>query len=283
MRLRTDTARLVHAFLAFFVLVLVPACSIFRGSGPAVMPGGAGSACPVALPEAIRTAAARAASVQLRARVQIEVRGQRHPSFKCFLRMSLSETGDRIRISGTGPLGISLFDALFSGDLLYLYIPSRDVLYVGDPGSALGFPEGTAAARIAALVLDPWLVAAGDGAARQECGDLAGYQGDDARVCFFSEKEKAYAVFDRADLAPLSIESAFYSAWFEESADNRNGLPCVYYPGKITVRARNVDLEIRIRIHEIMPGTYPDSSAVFDPLRFKRGRVLPLDVLLRGA
>ena len=283
MHFRIDTARLVYAFLAFFVLVFVPACSFFTGSGPAVMPVREGCVSPEEMPEAIERLAQRVASVQLRARVQIEVRGQRQPSVKCFLRMSLSETGDRIRVSGTGPLGISLFDALFSGDELYLYIPSHGALYVGNPASVLAFPEDISVARIAALALDPWLVAAENGAVEQECGDDAGYQEVDARVCFFSEKEKAYAVFDRADLAPLFIKSAFYSASFKESIDGTNLLPCVNYPREITVRARRAELVIRIRVYEIESGVYDEDNTVFDLRQFKRGRILPLDVLLRGA
>ncbi len=238
--------------------------------------------------------------IDTQARIQLTLSGTRQPWVSCCLKWSHSPEGERMRITGSGLLGISVFDALIRDNLFLLYIPSHDTVYFSDIRDARQSVQ--AIAFQARVVLNPWSALETSHTRQVMCEALYGYSElPSDSICYSSsfqrwrnrykaqvtgdkdrrdENSPMLAAFSTSSLSPAALETVDCSVRFNGHAEQEDPvLPCVSYPSRIAVRLKTLDLQLDIKIKKSAFNNVPTDHPAFDTPPFMKMRMLPLRVL----
>lgn len=280
----SSAARLCVSVLAALFFLCLQACSLFRPwvEGPAaVLPGVCRSGD---TKRDLQVVGAAITGIEARARIQLTVRGTRQPSVRCALKWRHSAEGERLRATGSGPFGITIFDALIRDNLFLLYIPSHDAVYFADiEQDGVHGRDMNSIAMQARMVLNPWEAVAAPDTREVLCQAFPDLNNlPDDCVCYASLQGtgRTLAVFSSRTLSPAVLETGSCSVQFSGLVEGSDSsLPCVRYPSRILIFLKSLDLQLDIKIADAEFNGVPANDPAFDTLPFMTMRVLPLKLL----
>lgn len=202
----------------------------------------------------IRMLASSITGLNARARVQVTAMGKKYPSVSCTLKWSHAADNQRMRITGSGPFGITVFDALLRDNYFFLYIPSHDVVYAADLHEATVGNDIRAAAGQVRMALNPWSVLEETGYTKVRCSSLVSFRHlpQDA-VCYAwpHSMRSGVAVFRKTTLSPVMQDTDACTLKFSGLLEETENNPfCLTYPSRITIRLKFRDLIIDIKVRE---------------------------------
>ncbi len=287
--------------LAVLISVLSQGCALFTPSpeGQGSIPA---SVCRTGnIRKDLQAVAASITSITARVRVQLTVYGQRasqediqrylqkypqkYPWIDCILHYSPSPSGVRMRVTGLGPFGITVFDTLVRDRQFFLYIPTDKAVYFANIGPQGQVNSPHSLDQQLRYVLNPWSLINNNKIRQTICPRERDRQmAHNHYVCLSSSTGHwsiPAAMFTYDTLGPISIETKDLSARFAGRITHGNiGLPsCVPYPDTITATLKDFNLKIDIKIKEIEFNNTPHNLPIFDSLPFTRMRMVPLEVL----
>jgi len=273
--------------LAPLLLLACQGCFLFPSppSGNIASPASCRTGDPLA---DIRKIGQSIKSLDAFARIQVTVRGRKQPSVRCAVKWSHNANGERMRVTGSGPFGITVFDALLRDNLFLLYIPSHDAVYFADISQGMHTDktgrEMSSLAIHARMVLNPWSALDVPDTSRAQCAGFPGIDSAGDTLCFISQGDGMIrSAFSRLTMTPYVIETdgcrVKYTGVLEQPEP---ALPCVLYPSSITVQIKDYDLRLDIRVKEVTFNTASPEQPAFDTLPFMSMRLLPLEMLLHS-
>lgn len=234
----------------------------------------------------IRRMASSITGLDARARVQVIIHGKKYPSVRCALKWSHSSCGERIRITGTGPLGIPVFDALLSDNQFFLYIPSHDAVYTTrlQDDSTAGNDVRTVMAHVR-TVLNPWSVLEEPGYMEASCSaPFINFRHLPQDVICYARPHKgkgSLAVFRKTTLSPVMQDTDICTIKFSGLLeDTDSNTLCGAYPAHITVRFKPFRLFMDIKIREAALNMVPHDQQAFNSAGFMSMQPYPLHKLL---
>ncbi len=235
----------------------------------------------------IRSIAHSITGLDALARIQITIRGRKQPWVRCALKWSHGPSGERMRVTGSGPFGITVFDALLRDNLFLLYVPSHEAVYFADMRQ--GMHNGTTGeemSRMASrvrMVLNPWSALEVPDTSEMSCAEFPNAVHAD-QLCYISEGDGMIrSAFSSLSLSPYVLETERSMVQYAGRLEQQGrGLPCVMYPSSITVRLQDYALKLDIRVKEATFNTISPQQPAFDTLPFMSMRLLPLNMLVQG-
>lgn len=233
------------------------------------------------VPDALSRQAGLPSSLKAGALIQFILKGKPQPKVRGVINWVRTEDGLKLRATGFGPMGATVFDCLVSQGWLYLYIPSHGVIYTADLDDAA--PDGdhlSGFADEAALILAPWAAYARDGKKVSSC--LAG-QGDEAlrdSLCikFMEDGQRGVVAIDPLTLAPVYLKLSGLDVKYDAAVALADGSP---YPTGFHLAIARLGLDIDIELNDIETGKPSSQASLFNPAPFCQGRIVPLCVLLQ--
>lgn len=219
--------------------------------------------------------------LQARGSLQLSVNGQTHPRVKALLRWVQASGGIRLRLTALGPLGATVFDCLADGKTLYLYIPSRNAVYIETYGTLGRAGKGLGAlAQAATWVLNPWSAALTQGARLAACPagliDPKGPEGPLVCLRFPTPSFEGFMVIDPTTLAANVLRLPKVTAQYHAYRALCDGSP---YPGRLTVTTRKPKLRLVVDLEQIQPDSPTAADQAFSPAFFRKLPARPLDEL----
>ncbi len=283
--------------LAVLISVLSQGCALFTPS-PEGQGGMPASVCRTGnLRKDMQAIAASITSVTARVRVQLTVYQQRapkkytqrypqkYPWIDCILRYSPSPSGVRMRVTGLGPFGITVFDALVRDRQFFLYIPTDKAVYFANIGRQGKENSSHSLDQQLLYVLNPWSLINNNKIRQAICpGERDRQIAHNHYVCLSSSPDhwsSPAAMLTDDTLCPISIDTKDLSVKFagRVTHGNRSIPSCVSYPDTISATLKDFNLKLDIKIKEIEFNNTPSTLPIFDSLPFTRMRMVPLEVL----
>ncbi len=288
--------------LAVLISVLSQGCALFTPT-PAGQGGIPAPLCRTGnLKKDLQAIAASITSITARVRVQLTVyqqeaspkhtgtypqkySSQRYPWIDCILHYSPSPSGVRMRVTGLGPFGITVFDALVCNRQFFLYIPTDKAVYFANIGQQNNKGITNSLDRQLLYVLNPWSVINNNKIRQTVCPREGGRQiAPNRHVClsaFPDHGDSLSAMFTDETLCPITIDNRDLSVRFAGLVTHGNVdiSSCVPYPDTISVTLKEFNIKLDVKIKEIEFNNTPPTLPIFDPLPFTHMRMLPLEML----
>jgi len=222
--------------------------------------------------------ALRPQSLTARGNLTFSFRGQTQPRIKGLLRWVRTQDDLRVRLTGIGAFGMTVFDCLLGQGALYLYVPSKEAVYVGRNEEIL---EGRSFGDLIQEVgwfLSPWAVFHAEDWETVPCDRDAADGSGAGGLCliFFTGAQLGFAHFDEATMAPFSLELPDISVHYDSPVGLRDGTP---YPSRISARLREFPLTVQVHLKEMKVGSLAPADEMFDPSPFLGLPMLPLQGL----
>ncbi|MGB9712807.1 MAG: hypothetical protein ACP5J5_07695 [Dissulfurimicrobium sp.] len=270
---------LVKVIFSALLLMAIGGCAIVAPSSTIQL----GPLKQISLPikEALERQTRLPAAMSANALVQFTLKGKAQPRVTGIINWERAENGLKLRATGLGAMGVTVFDCLLTDDWLYLYIPSHGVIYTADLGDEALLPDGrmlNGIADEAMLVLAPWS-AYGMGGDKDVSECPAGqWEGSSVRplcIGFVEDGRRGVVGLDPKTLAPLYLRLEGLDVRYSAPDGLPDGSP---YPTGFHLEMAGLGLKIDVDLKKILPRR-PDVS-LFDPAPFCQGRILPLSVLI---
>ena len=264
---------------AFLLLALLGGCA--RPGG--VLPPAGGAWDDQAALEKIEAQAKGIRGLFLRGYVRLSYRGRSRPRVSFTLNWRRDREGDHLRVRGTGPLGMTVFDLLMDKKALWLYIPRYNRVFwqPAMPGTGREEPDASGYAlepalllREAGLALNPWMVTL--------CRYPSSSTGrtDITILCRRDGREGARASF-RKDftvcpyrLATRNMEIAYHGPAV------LHGLRNACYPAGVEVDLTRVPLHLEVEFRDTRANPLSEPPGTFDSSPFATLPVSSFDELL---
>ncbi len=226
------------------------------------------------------------------ARLRLTVGGKKQPGMRCRIYYVLRDGHEFIRASGLGPFGLILFDCLVTDREIFLYLPSRQVVYTAGTGDRLGNRlRMDKIIKVASLVLNPWLVAAVGPATQIPCQDiiLPAQKAMVHRICgavqegcmclnFHPFHGVGYAVFGKRSLDPLLLDTLDFDVIYHN--DPARGGKIIPYPLGASIGFKDMALAIEIKFTRVSLDKAVAENELFDKRIFSSMPMRPLETLL---
>ncbi len=217
----------------------------------------------------------------LTARVRIEADGRTLPSLKTIMRLSMEKEGSRLRATGLGPFGITVFDGLLHDGRLMLAVPRLRGLFVADIQGELG-RKMNMAGDAWGLVLNPWSFHCAPSDEVTACPELVMAQTGKRRGDLLCIEERGLVVaFDADRLLPLMISGPEMSVTYSGHDSTRLTPP---YPREISMLLKMDGhiVKLKARILSLMPKSSPmEVDEGFEDYT-SRLTIQPISGLFRG-
>ncbi|MEA3386377.1 MAG: hypothetical protein U9Q89_08040 [Thermodesulfobacteriota bacterium] len=275
--------KIIHSFPFAIVLALL-ACTYLSGCAgkpkrpPSVQPG-PGIATGDIL-DAISLQANQLISLKARVKLKLTIHDKAQPEIKGRLMWTRTHQGELARVTGHGPFGVTVFDCLVAKKAFYLFIPSHNAVYVTDINDKLrNGKEISSLINEASWLLNPWSVVETQNVEVAPCKEERNFKNYGNPVCisFSNQGGPRWAKFDRQTLSPISLENPELKIFYDDPVLLED---CAPYPSKIRMKLKELDLEIKITLKDIQPGSLTPEDPVFDPTPYFSQPLRPLMLLL---
>ncbi len=279
-----NAARLYTAVLAALFSLCVQGCSQFAPTPEAPEISQPGACRSRHIMRDIQAIGASITGIEARARIQLTVRGIKKPWIKCAFKWCGYAQGDRMRVTGSGPFGITVFDALIRDNLFLLYIPSHDTVYLADiQNDGVGGRDIQSVAAQVRMVLNPWRAADFPDTREVLCAaypSLSDISSETICYASFEGSGRTLAIFNYLNLSPVALETEGSSVKFSGLA-RQNGTPlsCVNYPARISINMKSYNLQLDIKVRDVAFNNVPADQPAFDSLPFMTRQIAPLSML----
>ncbi len=252
--------------LAFFLAVALGCgCAFFRKPAPVM--------CPV--PERtgnlridLLNRANSIRSLDIRGRLKIAGRDRKFPSFNA--RIWFFSSGDDLllRIRGSGPLGVTVFDLLADRDEAWIYLPSQNRILRGNTFfTSHGSIGVETAIRLMEICLNPWVPAGHcqfpEKLEKTEGGEII------ARLGCRLLGRNLVVRYRLSSLMPVSIESNLANITFSTSS------PQEQYPDRISFHLKKDGIEGSLSVRQVKFNTLSPDSTVFEKALFSPRAFMP--------
>ncbi len=229
-------------------------CSLFRGpSGPIIGP------VPKKTGDLRGDLLARAESIKgldIRGRLCMTNRGRKLPSFNVHIWFFSQGQDLHLRIRGSGPLGITVFDLLADRNEAWIYLPSKGRIFKGNTFfTSYGNIDVETAIRLMEICLNPWVPACycrfpgtleplekGKNLVKLNCRFLA---------------RNIVASYQQTSLMPVNFRSSLADITFESKASNS-------YPEKISFNLKRDGIKGTLIVKDVKFNTLSTNSPVFN-------------------
>ncbi len=200
-------------------------------------------------------------SIEIRGRMHVVKNGEQIPSFNVSIWYFNHNGNIRIRMRGSGPMGIAVFDLLADNRQAWIYLPSEGRVITGNTFfTSYGRIDVKTAIKLMEICLNPWSPAGfcKETGCREEQKDTG------CLACMFMN-HKLHLEYDRDSLMPVSFESS--AAVMEFTAQAGTG-----YPGRISFYMPEDKMSGSLEIKEARFNRLSMESPVFEKALFTRGR-----------
>lgn len=216
-----------------------------------------------------------------KAMIQFTLKGRPQPKIRGSINWVRAEDGLKLRITGFGPMGVTVFDCLVSRGWFYLYVPSHGVIYTASlDDSAENGCDLNGLADEAALILAPWTAYLKDGREVLDCPVWGVDNAPDDPLCiqFMEYGQKCVVGFARSTLAPVYFKLHGLDVRYDAPVALSDGSP---YPAGFHLDMARLGLDIDVELKDIETSRAPSKTSLFNPAPFCQGRIVPLYVLLQ--
>jgi|AntAceMinimDraft_9_1070365.scaffolds.fasta_scaffold02373_3 hypothetical protein len=275
--------KIIHSFsfataLALFVCVCLSGCAGKPKKPLSVQPGPKIAVGDIL--DAISLQANQLSSLKARVKLKLTIHDQTQPVIKGQLMWTRTHEGELARVTGQGPFGITVFDCLVTKKDFYLFIPSHNAVYITGINDKLGNGKEMASLiNEASWLLNPWRVVETQNVEVVPCKTEKDFKDYEKPVCisFAHQGRPGWAKFDRQTLSPISLENPELKVLYDDPVLLGD---CAPYPSKIRIKLKELDLEMRITLKDIQPGSLTQEDPVFDPTPYFNQPLRPLMLLL---
>ena len=229
---------------------------------------------------ALRSAAVRYSSLKAGGRLKLVVKGRKQPGIRFRLKWKRASDNLKIRMTGLGPFGVTVFDCLVTDTAVYLYIPSHDRVYAAGLRSRLaGSRDMDSIMYEVFLALNPWSAGFHPMAEVMNREDIDGEAGgrDPVMIEFPENGYRARAVFDLPRLNPLSLELSDLKV---EYGNSRVLSEASSFPSVIRSALKRYQVEAEISFSRVEPGNPAPGGLDFSPEPFLKQEIQHLGVLM---
>lgn len=230
--------------------------------------------------DAISLQASQLSSLKARVKLKLTIHDQTQPEIKGQLMWTRTHEGELARVTGHGPFGVTVFDCLVAKKAFYLFIPSHNAVYVTSINDKLrNGKEISSLINEASWLLNPWSVVETQNVEVAPCKKERNFKDYEKPVCisFFHQGGPGLAKFDRQTLSPISLENPELKVLYDDPVLLGD---CAPYPSKIRIKLKELDLEMKITLKDIQPGSLTPEDPVFDPTPYFNQPLRPLMLLL---
>ena len=275
--------KIIHSF-PFAIALALLACACLSGCAgkpkrpPSVQPGPKIATGDIL--DAISLQASQLSSLKARVKLKLTIHDQTQPEIKGQLMWTRTHEGELARVTGHGPFGVTVFDCLVAKKAFYLFIPSHNAVYVTSINDKLrNGKEISSLINEASWLLNPWSVVETQNVEVAPCKKEKDFKDYEKPVCisFSHQGGPGWAKFDRQTLSPISLENPELKVLYDDPVLLGN---CAPYPSKIRMKLKELDLEIKITLKDIQPGSLTPKDPVFDPTPYFNQPLRPLMLLL---
>jgi hypothetical protein len=275
--------KIIHSFpfaiaLALFACACLSGCAGKPGRPPSVQPGPRIATGDIL--DAMSLQASQLSSIKARVKLKLTIHDQTQPEIKGQLMWTRTHEGELARVTGHGPFGVTVFDCLVVEKAFYLFIPSHNAVYVTGINDKLrNGKKISSLINEASWLLNPWSVVETQNVEVAPCGKEGEFKDYEKPVCisFFHQGGPGWAKFDRQTLSPISLENPELKVLYDDPVLLGD---CAPYPSKIRIKLKELDLEMKITLKDIQPGSLTPEDPVFDPTPYFNQPLRPLILLL---
>ncbi|MCK4824828.1 hypothetical protein KA005_54255, partial [bacterium] len=230
--------------------------------------------------DAMSLQATQLSSLKARVKLKLTIHDQTQPEIKGQLMWTRTHEGELARVTGHGPFGVTVFDCLVTKRAFYLFIPSHKVVYVTSINEKLrNGKEMVSLIKEASWLLNPWSVVETQNVEVAPCKKERDFKNYEKPICisFFHQGGPGWAKFDGQTLMPISLENPEFKVLYDDPILLGDRAP---YPSKIWMKLKELDLEMKITLKDIQPGSLIPEDPVFDPTPYFNQPLRPLRLLL---
>ena len=275
--------KIIHSFpfaiaLALLACACLSGCAEKPGRPPSVQPGPRIATGDIL--DAMSLQASQLSSLKARVKLKLTIHDQTQPEIKGQLMWTRTHEGELARVTGHGPFGVTVFDCLVAKKAFYLFIPSHNAVYVTSINDKLrNGKEISSLINEASWLLNPWSVVETQNVEVAPCKKERNFKDYEKPVCisFFHQGGPGWAKFDRQTLSPISLENPELKVLYHDPVLLGD---CAPYPSKIRIKLKELDLEMKITLKDIQPGSLTPEDPVFDPTPYFNQPLRPLILLL---
>lgn len=217
-------------------------------------------------PEAdIRNRAESIKSLEIRGRLHITVRGKKYPSFNAAIWFLSQGNADFIRIRGSGPLGVTIFDLLADKQQAWIYLPRKGKILKGNTFfTSYGNIGVKTAIKLMEVCLNPWSPArycrlTKKGASKKK------NTGSDYFQCKLAG-QTLLLHYDPYSLMPLSFEGETAAIKFQNGPGNSGN----QYPKRISFYLKRDNTAGSLQVNEVRANTLSLENTIFDRRLFSQ-------------
>ncbi len=269
----------------FTTLLQLSGCAFFQEPAPSPPPYVTQGCATGDILQDLRQTDASLHSIDATARVQIEINSQKQPSVACSIKWVKDNQSDCLRITGRGPFGITLFDALLKDNRFLLYLPSHRTIYTADLTSQYQTMQLSQKAVEARIIVDGWSALSAITTNQIACAAVLPSRNiPEDSVCFssYTGQIPIVSMFSSHNRAPLTVVTHSYTVHFRGTVPRSfNTPPCLNYPGTVLLILKDWNVRLRADLKEITFNTLTPTDASFDRHTFDNIPSMPLNMLFK--
>ena len=198
-------------------------------------------------------------SLEIRGRLHITAGDKKYPSFNAAVWFVSHRDADFLRIRGSGPFGVTIFDLLADQQEAWIYLPKEGKILKGNTFfTSYGNIGVKAAIRLMEICLNPWAPAR---YCHLTAKDTSKKGKPDSG--YFRCKVAGQALllhYDPYSLMPLSFEGRTAAIKFENRPDHSDS----QYPERISLYLKRDRIAGSLLINEIKINTLSAENTIFD-------------------
>jgi len=252
-----------HAFILivlglFHLLFFLTGCSLFKSQPVVQMPPVKRTGDPI---QDIRTRADRIRSIEIRGRLSIRTRIRKYRSFSVAIWFYSHSGRLNLRIRGSGPLGVSVFDLLADRQEAWIYVPREGKILKGNTFfTSHGSIGVDAAIQLMEICLNPWSPVRNCSSTKKE------YKAErkDGRMvarikCRFLGHDLALS-YDLSSLEPLTFDSSLATISFRAGDSDQ----ATFYPREISFNLKKDGICGTLKVQQVKVNTISPDSPIFE-------------------
>ena len=249
----------IRGILTVFLLMalcLLPGCALFTKQAPLQVPTVKRTGN---LETDLLNRAESIKSLEIRGRLHITAGDRNYPSFNAAVWFVSEKDAGFLRIRGSGPFGVTIFDLLADRQEAWIYLPGEGKILKGNTFfTSYGNIGVKTAIKLMEICLNPWSPArycrlTGIDEAQRGNPESGYFQ------CHL-EGQALLLHYDPYSLMPLSFEGKAAVIRFENGQGGSGG----QYPKRISFYLKRDRIAGSLQVHEVRADTLSPDSAIFD-------------------
>ncbi len=202
-------------------------------------------------------------SLEIRGRLHITAGGRNYPSFNAAVWFASRKDAGLLRIRGSGPFGVTIFDLLADQQEAWIYLPGEGKILKGNTFfTSYGNIGVKTAIKLMEICLNPWSPAKycrlnGIGTSGKEESENGYFQ------CKLAG-QTLLLHYDPDSLMPLSFEGKAAAIRFENGQGDSGG----QYPKRISFYLKKDRIAGSLQVNEVRADSLSPESTIFDRTLF---------------